>query len=193
MFLSAAAAHAQLLQTFYVPLPETQVRIWADAIQDLAENENMNSVISITITTDGTVIHYDQWENGFEADLENPAVLFTGSPFDPGDPGTQIWGDGDLTNGCPPNLNDQPNLCTVATDDQFLAGDVIVLENSVPLGPTNTRNPSDVRFDGGDKFASTQLLAVTRAAWPSTGVQAQLGGAVEVFDTSEWATPTRLR
>ncbi|MCP4249518.1 MAG: hypothetical protein GY778_20950, partial [bacterium] len=184
MFLSATAAHPQqLLQTFYVPLPETQARIWADAIQDLAENETIHSVISITITTDGTEIHYDQWENGFEADLENPAALFTGAP---NDPGTQIWGDGDLGNGCPPNLNGLPNPCLVAADDQFAAGDVIVLESDVPLGATNTRDPAQVFFDGGDKLGSTQLLAVTRAAWPSTGVQAQLGGAVEVFDTSEW-------
>ncbi len=174
-------ARAQtLVQEFFVPLPATQVRIWADGIQDLAENETMRSVISMTVTADDTVIYFDHWENGYELEIAAPLVLWTGAP---NDPGSQIWGDQDCNNGAIPTVT-----CTVGSDDKLNSGDVIILESDVPLGPGNVRNPAQTFFDGRDRFASTELLAVTRAAWPSSGVQAQLGGAVEVFDTSKWGT-----
>ncbi|MFQ5524817.1 MAG: SdrD B-like domain-containing protein [Thermoanaerobaculia bacterium] len=174
------AAAQTIVQEFFVPLPETQVRIWADGIQDLGENETMRSVISMTVTADDAVVFWDQWENGYELDITAPLSVWTGVP---NDAGTQIWGDQDCSNGAIPTVT-----CTVGSDDTLSAGDVIILQDDVPLGPTNFRDPSQTFFDGRDKFATTEFLAVTRALWPSTGVEAQLGGAVEVFDTSAWGT-----
>ncbi len=169
----APAMGQQLVQTFFVPVPEQDVRTWADAIQVLAENAVIHSVVSITPTVDGTIIYYDQWENGYESDLANPADVYS-SPGNLG--GTQIWGDNDPGNGIPPGF----------AADIIDSGDVIVLESNVPL----PRDPvaANNLFDGRDKFGATELLAVTRAAWPSTGVQAQLGAATEVPDTGDWCT-----
>ena len=173
--LQSQSARAQSpVQTFYVPVPETQARVWAEAIQSLPENDTIHSVISLTVTADDALIYYDQWENGFDADISNPADLYA----NPGNlDGVQIWGDGDASNGSPPGF----------PGDLLVAGDVIVLEDDVPV-PGGVRDPMQIFFDGGDKLVSTELLAVTRGAWPSTGVQAQLGGAVEVFDVNRWGT-----
>ncbi len=173
-FLSTAAVNAQsLVQTFFVPVPEQDVRTWADTIQVLAENAQIRSVISITPTVDGTIIYYDQWENGYEADLGNPLDVYS-NPGNLG--GTQIWGDNDPTNGIPPGF----------ASDVVNSGDVVVLESNVQL-PRDPVADNDL-FDGRDKFSTTELLAVTRAAWPSAGVQAQLGAATEVPDTGDWCT-----
>ncbi|MGB5661351.1 MAG: SdrD B-like domain-containing protein, partial [Thermoanaerobaculia bacterium] len=172
--LGTAPVTAQdLVQTFFVPVAESDVRTWADVIQVLPENAQIHSVISITPTADGTIIYYDQWENGYEADLGNPTDVY-GSPGNLG--GTQIWGDNDPSNGIPSGF----------VSDVVNSGDVIVLESDVPL----PRDPvaANNLFDGRDKFSATELLAVTRAAWPSTGIEAQLGGATEVPDTGDWCT-----
>ena len=176
ILLAAGPAGAQSIsQTYYVPFPETQVRTWAQAIQNLAENETIHSIVSLTVTRDDALIYYDQWENDFDEDITDPDNLW--SVGNPG--GTQIWGDGDTSNGAAPGF----------PSDTLLAGNVLVLESDVPV-PGGVRNPAQIFFDGGDKFATTELLAVTRAAWPSTGVEAQLGGAVEVFDDRASGAPT---
>ncbi len=175
LFAATAGVAQAPVQTFYVPNPETQVRTWAQAIQALAENDIIHSVISITATADDTIIYYDHWEDGFEADITDPMVA-----------STEVWGDQDCSNGFTPLLG----ACVVGVDDSLdvvLSGDVLVLESDVPV-PGGVRDSNFIFFDGGDKFSTTQLLAVTRAAWPSAGVQAQLGGAVEVFDSSKWGT-----
>ncbi len=169
----AVLSAQSLVQSFFVPIPEDDARTWANAIQLLPANDEMHSVISISPTVDGTVIHYDHWENGYEEDLENPIDIYS-NPGNLG--GTQIWGDNDPGNGIPPGF----------ASDLINAGDVVVLESDVPL----PRDPvaANNLFDGRDKFGSTELLAVTRAAWPSTGIQAQLGAATEVPDTGDWCT-----
>ena len=65
------------------------------------------------------------------------------------------------------------------------AGDVIVLENTVPASP---RVPANIFFDGGDKIATTWPIAVTRAAWPVPNTGTVIAGAVEVFPTRDWGT-----
>ncbi len=175
--LTVSASFAQTeVQTFFVPNPETQVRTWAEAIQSLSENDEIHSVISITATADETIIYYDHWEDGFEAEITEPVGATT-----------EVWGDQDCSNGFTPLIGS----CVSATDDQIFSGDVLVLESDVPV-PGGVRDANNIFFDGGDKFATTQLLAVTRAAWPSSGVEAQLGGAVEVLDTSQWGSDYEL-
>ncbi len=66
----------------------------------------------------GTLVYWDQWEDGgYDADIANPGANVYASPGNPD--GTQIWGDGVLANGCPPSINNVPNPCTVAADDQL--------------------------------------------------------------------------
>ncbi|MEM9552691.1 MAG: SdrD B-like domain-containing protein [Acidobacteriota bacterium] len=164
-------------QTFFVPMTVEDVRTWADVIQDLPENDVIQTVISITATTDETVIYYDHWEDGFEPNITLPL-----DPFPTGT--TQIWGDSDCSNGFTPTLG----TCSVDSDDVINAGDILVLEADVPANP---RDPTQIFTDPSDKIATTQRITVTTAAWPSTGVESQLGGAVETFPTSDWGLAFR--
>ena len=86
--------------------------------------------------------------------------------------GTQIWGDGDTSNGAPPGIS----------SDLIDAGTVITLTSVVP-----TDNLAAIDFDGRDKFAATKTIAVTRTSWAS-GSETLFAGCVEVFDTNNWGT-----
>ena len=143
------------IQTYFVPLPELQVQ---NSLKGVDTNDQigdvMRSIISIAATGDNTLIYYDHWEDGYEADLANPVQA-----------GTEIWGDNDAGNGIPPGFG----------TDVINAGDVISLDNTITL----PRNPAQIRYDGRDKFGGTKAVAVTRAAWAiDPGVV--LAGAVEV-------------
>ena len=65
--------------------------------------------------------------------------------------GTQIWGNGNALDGCPPNKMGVPLTCTNG-NDVLNGGDVIVLENDVTL----PRNPATILFDGRDKVGATK-------------------------------------
>ena len=180
LLLSAAAARAvnpAPAQLFYVPFPEDQLLQALQAIDagnGSADPVNpMTTYVSIAAVADGTIIYYDHWENGYDADIANPANLYS-SPGNTG--GTQIWGDGNPANGAPPGL----------PGDVIDAGTVIVLNNSL-----NTTNLSAIDFDGRDKIAATKTVAVSRTGWAS-GSNTLLAGSVEVFDTGNWGTDYRV-
>ncbi len=159
-------ADPALLQTYFVPVPEQQVNY---IFNDLENNvsDRIISIISMTMSRDGTLIYYDQWENGYDSNITNPTNIY--SIGNPG--GTQIWGDGIDENGAAPGI----------TGDIFKAGDIVVLRNVVPTNPRGTQ----IYFDGGDKIGATTAIAVTRGYWPQTvegSGGSVLGGAVEVFD-----------
>ena len=109
-----AAPAANVLQTFFVPLPEDQMQISLNAIDAYRGGigDEMRSAISLVIGTDGTVLYYDHWEDGYEADVTEPAQLTS-----------QIWGDGDPDNGYPPDF----------PDDLLDAGDVVRLESTIDV------------------------------------------------------------
>jgi uncharacterized repeat protein (TIGR01451 family) len=167
----AAAAGSIPVQIFYVAIPEEEFRTYAQAQANLAENDTQTSVISLTATFNGTVIYYDQWEDGYEYDITVPTQSTT-----------KVWGDNLASTGCPPIA-----ACGTCTDacDVINAGDVVTLQNNVPV-PAGVRNQGNIFYDGRDKIATTQQLVATHAMWPSAGVQAQLGGSVEMFDTQRW-------
>jgi uncharacterized repeat protein (TIGR01451 family) len=173
----AQAAPAPLVQFFYVPFPEDQLLAMMSAVTvgspSPGPTEPMTSYITITAVADGTVIYYDQWENGYDVDLSN--TLDTYNAVNNPD-GTQIWGDGNPANGAPPGI----------PSDIINAGTVILLQNDVV---TTTRG-SVIQFDGGDKFAATKTIAVTRTTWAAT-TGTLLAGSVEVFDTNNWGTEYR--
>jgi len=170
----ASAANTPPVQVFFLPLPEDQIRTSLYVIST-ATGMTMHSITGISITGNGTVIYYDEWENGYELDIANPTQA-----------NTQIWGDGNAANGCPPNLNGASLACTNG-NDVLVAGNVIILENDVAL----PRNPATVRYDGRDKVGATKAIAVTRSAW-ATAPGTVLADAVEAYDTTRWGTSFRL-
>lgn len=181
-----AKAANQIVQTFYVPVPEQQLRTWEANLSAHTgtpiTDTTVNGVISITATMDGTIIYYDQWEDGYETNISNPQQSTT-----------QVWGDGDYTNGTPPGCTCTANPCAC---DVINAGTVITLQNSVPLVQNGTstsyvRNQGSLYFDAGDKIASTGQLVITRAGW-TTPTGTVLSGAVEVADTRKWGTSFTL-
>ncbi|MCW5558496.1 MAG: DUF11 domain-containing protein, partial [Verrucomicrobiae bacterium] len=170
-----SAANPVPAQFFYVPFPEDQLLAGLQAIESGGSGSTpVNPVtvyISIASLANNTIIYYDQWENGYDDDIANPANLY--SATNPG--GTQIWGDGDSSNGIPPGF----------TTDVINAGSVIVLNNTL-----NTANLAAIDWDGRDKIAATKPVAVTKTGW-ATGPNTLLAGAVEVFDTANWGTDYR--
>jgi uncharacterized repeat protein (TIGR01451 family) len=175
---AALAANPPPVQTYYVPFPEDQV---LDSLQTIkptgttTPTDPIQTYISIAAIADNTYVYYDQWEDGYEADIANPTNLLPGGT-------TEIWGDGSAANGCPPNINSTAIVCSDAVD-VLNAGDVILLSNPV----TSTTTASVIDFDGKDKFAASKTVAATRAAW-ATGPNTLLAGALEILDTNLWGT-----
>ena len=168
--LTATSVAAQPLpdpvQTYFVPLPEQDL---FDLFTDIAVglpngtvSGNVNTVISIAIAADDTIIYYDNWEDGFEAHAKERTQTTT-----------QIWGDGDLTNGIAPGT----------MNDRLLGGMAIVLENPVVVTPA--RDPASIVYDGRDRIQASLSIAITRFAYPDNP-GSLMAGAVEVVDFGNW-------
>ena len=129
LFFSFGYTYSQQNYIYYVPLPEQELRSTLKVFTD-ARNRSMSSslrtVVSIVSNANNTVMCYDHWEDGYEADIHNPTQSTT-----------QIWGDGDNSNGKPPGY----------VNDFINAGDIIELDNTVNL----PRNPNTIKYDGRDK------------------------------------------
>ena len=193
--LPTLASNPAPLQTYYISLAEDDILAlfddsdpaggtWPDPISPL------RSVTYISIGTDGTLVYFDQWEDGgYESDIANPTSNVFNASSNPD--GSQVWGDGVLANGCPPNVSNTPNPCLAPEDDIFENGDVIVLDNFVNINGTTSatysRDPSEIFFDGGDKFGTSLPVAVARAIWPREPGSV-MAGASEVLDVNRWGT-----
>ena len=98
------------VQTFYLPIPEEDLLQTLTSIHGGASwtlpAEPIESYNSIVVFVDGTVIYYDQWEDGYEQDIANPNHIYSAS----NPTGTQIWGDGDPSNGAPKNGEDLDDM-----------------------------------------------------------------------------------
>ncbi|WP_309400096.1 SdrD B-like domain-containing protein [Cerasicoccus maritimus] len=169
MFLLLATrvwAGPEPVQYFYLPLPEASVqRTLVEMQPNRTIGQTIRSVTSLTTTRDSTIIYYDHWENGYDVDIANPVNIYSAS--NPG--GTQIWGDGDPSNGIPPGF----------ASDIIDADAVIALTNDV----VTPRDTSTILYDARDKLASTKAVAMTRAEW-ATNPGTVLAGAVEVYSTA---------
>ncbi len=162
--LAAAVPSApaqSVVQSYYVPVPEQQVR---QAFLVLAGNTGttIDSVVSMVMGVNGTRVVYDHWEDGYEIDLDHPAQA-----------STQVWGDGIDANGKPPGFASDPAALN--------AGDVIALRNLVTL----PRNPSTVLYDARDRVGATKGIVMSRAAW-AVQPGSVLADAVEVTATLDW-------
>lgn len=105
----------------------------------------LETLLSVTISTDRTVVWVDHWEDGYDVDVAVRTAVTT-----------EIWGDGNAANGCAPNVVDCTNV-----KDVLMAGNSIVIQNSVDL----PRNRATIRYDGGDRIQSSFPVAVTRAGY----------------------------
>src|SRR5438132_14420765 len=95
-YAATAACGSTIVQEFYLPMPEAQIYQANSAIISGTSATNL-STFSIVVSGNGTVIYYDQWEDGYEVNLSSPTQ-----------PTTQIWGDGNDANGIPPGFAHDP-------------------------------------------------------------------------------------
>lgn len=163
-----AQATVPVAQTFFVPFPETDFQASLKAIDTTGTpvGNSLKTIISIVVPTAGTQIVYDHWEDGYEANPSNPVQT-----------STQIWGDGNPSNGSAPGY----------PSDILPAGAVITLNNNVAM----PRAATTVLYDGRDRIGATKAVAVTRAGWgiaPGT----VLASACEVYDTRKWGTSFKV-
>lgn len=194
-------------EVYYVPLPDDWLMQHMEDVDTDGGTVGdpfppVRSVIGISISATNTVVYYDQWEDGgYDVDIANPTNIYSGSNLS----GTQIWGDGILSNGCAPRLRDTVNPCTLPSHDVLHAGDVIVLDNLVPItasgggnhGPWyrtspaySGRNASQIRYDGKDKFAASFPVSATRAGW-SEGMNGSVAAAGPMFSDATTLEPTK--
>ncbi|MCW1885552.1 carboxypeptidase regulatory-like domain-containing protein [Luteolibacter flavescens] len=159
----ASAFSQSIVQEYYVPMPEAQIR---QSFLALASNTGttMDTTISMVAAVNGTKIVYDHWEDGYEVNLDSPTQA-----------STQIWGDGNDSNGKPPGFATDPNGLS--------AGAVIALRNLITL----PRNPTAFLYDGRDRVGATRGIAVSRSSWATTP-GAVLADATEVNATIDWGT-----
>lgn len=162
LFLAAIGSNAQVPSyVYYVPLPEQQIHN-AFTVLYGGTGTTYHTVVSIVPSESNIVIFYDQWEDGYEPTV---GVKTQAS--------TQIWGDNNPANGIPPGY----------TQDILVAGKPIVLENDITL----PRDASVLKYDGRDKFASTQSLSASRSSWaldPGT----VLADATEFYNSRTFGT-----
>lgn len=169
-----AAPFPDPVQTYFVPLPEVELFQSFKTLFPGSEYNtdkamvrgNVTNAISVAIASDNTYVYYDHWEDGYEADVTNPTQSTT-----------EIWGDGDISNGAPPGV-------TTNAGDILTGGLAVVLEDTVD--PTQVRGPlSEMLYDGRDRIQASLPIAVTRFAYPQYP-GSLMAGAVEVFELSNW-------
>jgi len=120
------------------------------------------STVSLVATADHQIVIYDHWEDGYEADI-----------FHPLQSSTEVYGDGDPSNGG-------------VGEDMLLAGDDVNLtsdqDNETRSGyvPVDPRNPAQIRYDGGDRVVTSGgPVDLTHAMWPLNNTW--IGGAWEIY------------
>ena len=157
------------VQTYYISLPEADVLTALEAVRSpsicsdgFAMPVNpITTYSAIVVSLDGGIIYYDHFEDGYEPDIDTPVQA-----------STEIWGDGNSTNGFPPG----------DPADILSAGEVIILTATI-----DTTSPAAADFDAGDKIGSTVPITFSRSAW-AAGTQTLLAGAVEQLSTLSWGT-----
>ena len=122
-------------------MPESQLRLACLAVES-STGTNIFSICSIVVAGNGTVIYYDQWEDGYEVNLASPAQSTT-----------QIWGDGINSNGIAPGFTNDP---VGLPSGAFTAGETGI--TSVPIDVIQDLNTNGL-VDAGEPLAQSTLTA----------------------------------
>jgi hypothetical protein len=144
---------------YFVPLPEEDMFAAMYDIQNTVVSGYIDTIITISVPIEATVIYYQHWEDNCSA--------------------TEIWGDGNATNGCSPLVT---SLC-LDSDDRLMGGSIIRLSNEVVVNPSQ-QDPDTLHFDAGDKIQSSYPVVISRSAFPESPGPL-IGGAVEVREISD--------
>ncbi|MCP3871293.1 MAG: tandem-95 repeat protein, partial [Gammaproteobacteria bacterium] len=164
---SDPCSEATQTKTYYMPYPEDETLL-GEALFQASGNYTgygsvMRNVTSIKSPYPNVQLIYDEWEDGYEDDITNPLQSTT-----------QIWGDGDLSNGVVPGY----------PTDFLPAGASIVLDSDFIYTP---RDPNDIYYDGRDKLYSTGDISVSKVTGDNN-VFAVQNAKTTVFDTSRYGT-----
>jgi uncharacterized repeat protein (TIGR01451 family) len=165
---SPASAGPQPVMTGFVPLPGNDYQEYLESVNTDADT-TLDFTVGITNAATGSVLYYDQWEDGFEADLANPTQS-----------STLVFGDGVTGNG-----NAASYQCSVCAGDLLPQGAALIMRNTISTPRPTSSAP--VRFDGGDKVASTRGFAITAGGF-TTPLNSVLSGVVSAYDTSKYGT-----
>lgn len=136
---SPLARAQNVVQTFFIPFDEAEVHLALNTIDNFQGQigATVRSTISIVAGTTNTVLYWDHWEDGYEANL-----------FTPTQTSTRVWGDNNPANGIPPGY----------AADRVGEGDIITLVNDITL----PRVATNVFFDSRDKVSVTRWVAISR-------------------------------
>lgn len=129
-----AAGGPAPVQIYYVSMPEADALTIFQQVNNSSGNtaySPMYTYFSIAIAVDGTIVYYDQWEDGYAGIINSPtpAEIYdaTTNPA-----GVQIWGNGVAADGCAPNITGVPVTC-IDANDHLYAGNVIIPYNSMDV------------------------------------------------------------
>lgn len=146
-----ACNEARKAHTYFISYPENDALIALKAsTNNTLPSNNVRTIISIRIPYPGMVITWDEWEDGYETNINQPVQSTT-----------KIWGDGDIFNGIAPGY---PN-------DIIPAGGSIVLDNTMPVNP---RLPASIFYDGRDKVYSSGQIALTQVSGEPATIAVQV-------------------
>ena len=157
------ASASNVVQKYIVPMAESDIYTSLRAINSSVTNK-IWTVVSVTATANNTTLYYDQWEDGYDANLENSGRQSTTLAIT-------------LNAGQVYTFKNLVDITKVGTD---------VTSTSKYINDV-ARATDKYYFDGRDMISSTAAISVTRAAWADTPGTV-LAGAVNVFDTSNSGT-----
>jgi hypothetical protein len=179
--LGAFVAPLNLVQEFFVPLAERSMQLQFPYLSGNPTDNRQRTFTSVVVTYKNTIIIWDHWEDGYEAVCGTPVSRAKCGASCPcplsnggvctGTGSTEIWGDGDPTNGFPPSFRGVDNSATQR--DTLLEGDVITIVTTFPNVTTQRGFPPSTSttfyYDGNDRFCADGPLAVTRGSAANTG------------------------
>ncbi len=175
LVVKSFSAQPAPVQTFYMPLPAAEMLQFFKVLNSAAQNP-MYYYGGIAVSSADTLIYYDQMEDGYEEYINAPLSLYdaVNNPS-----GTQIWGDGDLSNGVAPGF---PN-------DIIPPGSAVILSNAIDS--TVSPTPNAPKFNAGDRIGVTKSCAFSASIWASNS-STLLSDAIEVADTYNWGREYRV-
>ena len=168
----AAADNPLPAQIFYITLPETDALTVLNTINTDAVSP-MTGYFTIAVGVTGTWFYYDNWENGYITDLANPTAAEIYN-VDTNPDGVRIGGNGNCADGWPPNKNGTPitrAICEAnpTTVDHFIAGDVVIVTNQVPVPRVVTPNSNVVDAFGTVSYSNNDGNVNWNGSWIETG------------------------